>query len=58
MIISFRNRGTADVYYCVNSNEARRVCPPVIWSVARRKLDLLNDAQELQDRSCGRATSV
>lgn len=42
VIGSFADRGTADVFDGVNSKEARAVCPPELWPVARRKLDQIN----------------
>ena len=49
MIVSFRNRGTEDIFLQVDSKSARRICPPTIWSVARRKLALLDTAKHLDD---------
>lgn len=49
MIRSFRTRGTADVYDGVNSRAARRICPSAVWAVARRKLDMLDVAEQLDD---------
>lgn len=49
MIRSFRDQGTADVYYGRNSSYARRACPQVLWRVAQRKLEWLNVAMDLQD---------
>ena len=42
MIVSFYDRGTADLFNRVNSKAARRVCPEQRWGVTRRKLDQLN----------------
>jgi len=44
LIRSFRDRGTADVFDGRDTKDARRVCPPILWRVARRKLDQLNAA--------------
>jgi len=49
MIRSFGNRGTQDVFHGVRSKAASKVCPSELWSVARRKLDQLNQAQVLSD---------
>ena len=49
MIQSFRDAGTEDVFNGTDSHRARRVCPPQLWSVARRKLDLLDSAGHLDD---------
>jgi proteic killer suppression protein len=48
-IISFADEGTSDIYEGVNSKRARQGCPEVLWSGARRKLDLLNAATKLSD---------
>ena len=51
MIQSFRDAGTEDVYNGVGSRAARRICPEILWKVARRKLDHLNRAAILRDLS-------
>jgi proteic killer suppression protein len=48
MIRSFHDRGTEEIFNRVNSREARRTCPEILWSVARRKLDLLNTVVSLE----------
>jgi proteic killer suppression protein len=48
-IISFADNGTEDVFDGTDSRAARRICPSNIWSVARRKLDVVNAAAELAD---------
>jgi proteic killer suppression protein len=49
VIVSFRNRGTEDIFLGVDSKPARRTCQAPIWPVARRKLALLDAAQGLDD---------
>ena len=49
MIVSFREGGTEDLFNGLNTPSARRVCPRQLWSVARRKLDLLDSAAALSD---------
>jgi proteic killer suppression protein len=49
MIRSFWDRGTKDVFSRANSKRAGKACPPDLWSVARRKLDQLNQAEVLED---------
>ena len=49
MIKSFRNAGTEDVFYGRSTRAARRACPSSLWSVAARKLDQLDSADELRD---------
>jgi len=49
MIQSFRDQGTRDIFDRENSKRAAKACPPDLWSVARRKLDQLNQAEILED---------
>ncbi len=49
MIVSFRDRGTEDIFDGENTAAARRTCPETIWRVARRKLDQINQAVRLAD---------
>ena len=49
MIRSFRTTGTEAIYNGVNNKEARRTCPQKLWSIAVRKLDMLDSATELND---------
>lgn len=49
MILSFKSKGTEDIFDGEDSKEARKTCPVNLWSVARRKLDLLNAAVSLDD---------
>ena len=49
MIADFADQGTADIFNRVNSPAARRTCPQQLWPAARRKLDALNRAGELDD---------
>ena len=49
MIVSFREGGTEDLFNGLNTRSARRACPRQLWSVARRKLDLLDSAAVLSD---------
>lgn len=49
MIVSFQGDGTEDVFNGRDTRRARRICPASIWSVARRKLDLLDAAAVLED---------
>jgi len=49
VIISFRGRGTEDVFDGRDTRAARAVCPPTLWKVARRKLDQLEAAHALLD---------
>lgn len=49
MIISFRNRGSEDIFKGVNSQQARNLCQPQAWPIARRKLDGLHAAVSLDE---------
>jgi proteic killer suppression protein len=51
MILSFRDRGTEDIYHGRSTASARKNCPQRLWRVARRKLDHLDRATVLQDLS-------
>jgi toxin HigB-1 len=48
VIRSFADQATADVYLGVESKVARRI-PKPLWSVVRRKLDVLHRAKALND---------
>ena len=49
MIKSFRKLGTKDIFHGRNTRAARSACLSAIWSVAGRKLDQLDSADELRD---------
>lgn len=49
MIVSFRRDVTADIFDGRDTSGARHACPRQLWSVARRKLDLLDSAAALSD---------
>lgn len=51
MIKSFRNAATEDVFEGQNTKHARKDFPRELWSVMRRKLDMLNQAASLNDLS-------
>lgn len=48
MIQGFGSQAAADVFNGLSTREARRI-PQTIWAVARRKLDMVNAAHELND---------
>ncbi|MGH2568002.1 MAG: type II toxin-antitoxin system RelE/ParE family toxin [Bacteroidota bacterium] len=48
MILDFADKTTEDIYDGVDSKAARRI-PQTIWTVAARKLDMLNAASDLRD---------
>ena len=47
MIRSFGDQGTEDIWNGKDTKVARATCPQTIWSVARRKLDMINAATRL-----------
>jgi proteic killer suppression protein len=49
VIVSFRNRGTEDIFFGKDSQAARNKCPPPVWPAARRKFDALMLAKRLGD---------
>lgn len=49
MIASFRDEGTEDVFNGRDTKKARKVCLQNLWRVARRKLDQINQAVDLND---------
>ena len=51
MIRSFHDPGTEDVFNGNPTKAARRACPETIWTVARRKLAMLNGAVSLRSLS-------
>ena len=48
MIANFKDDATRDIYDGANTKAARSI-PMQVWSVAQRKLDSLNAAQDLKD---------
>ena len=49
VINSFKDKGTDDVFNWKSSKAARQTCPELTWKVARRKLNAINAAIQLQD---------
>ncbi len=49
VIGSFVNQGTEDVFDGTSSKEARSICPPNLWAVARRKLTQINRVRDLAE---------
>lgn len=49
MILSFRNAGTGDIFNGRSTKAARKVCPDPVWSIAARKLDLLDSGEKMSD---------
>ena len=49
MITSFADQGTKDIYDGADTKAARKTLPKDLWAVAKRKLDMVNAAQALQD---------
>ena len=49
MIVTFHDQGTDDVFNGVNSKAAKKICPEIVWRVARRKLDQLDTVTRLDE---------
>jgi len=49
VILTFKNKGTEDLFNGKNSKEARKVCPKLLWKIAARKLDQLDSVIKLQE---------
>jgi len=49
MIRTFKTKGTEDIFNGVNSRDARKICPEVLWRAAARKLDQLDSVESLKD---------
>jgi proteic killer suppression protein len=49
MIVSFRDKGTEDVFNGQASKAATKSCPAILWRVARRKLDRLDSVIRLDE---------
>lgn len=49
MIHSFKGTGTEDIFNGRDTRAARATCPSSLWSVAARKLEQLDSADELRD---------
>jgi len=51
MIKTFRHSGTVDVFDGLATKAARKTCPTTLWAVARRKLDQINRASQVEQLS-------
>lgn len=49
MIKTFRSEATEDVFTGQDSKDARRAYPKELWSVMRRKLNMVDQARSLND---------
>jgi proteic killer suppression protein len=49
MIQAFKTKGTEDIFNGINSREARKTCPDVLWRVAVRKLDQLDSVEMVKE---------
>ena len=49
MITGFADQGSEDIYDGNDTRAARQTLPTPLWPIAVRKLDLLENAQELRD---------
>lgn len=49
MIESFKDQAIEDVFNGINTKQARRACPQILWKIASRKLDQLDSVQYLEE---------
>lgn len=49
MILSFRDDSTRDIYDGFNSSKSRKKLPTKLHPIARRKLDMLEAAKDIND---------
>ena len=49
MIRSFADEGTEDIFNGINSKRARKKLDPLLYPIARRKLDMIDAAYNLSD---------
>jgi proteic killer suppression protein len=49
MIVSFKDEGTRDIFLRLDTRVARKTCPQQMWTVARRKLNRLNEVDAPED---------
>ena len=49
MILSFKNKGTEDIFNGKNTKKARKLCPQNLWPIASRKLDQLDSVIDINE---------
>jgi len=49
VIVTFKNKGTEDIFNGKNSKAARKTCPEPLWKIAARKLDQLDSIALLDE---------
>ena len=49
MIVSFKDEGTRDIFEKRDTRAARKACPQTLWSLALRKLTMLERARRIID---------
>jgi len=49
MILSFATQATEDIFNGRSTKAARRTCPQNLWSIAGRKLDLMDSVELLSE---------
>lgn len=49
MIVSFKDRGTEDIFNSLDTKAARKTCPRLLWPAASRRLELLDSAKAFTD---------
>lgn len=49
MIVSFKNKGTEDIFNGKSTKVARKTCPESLWKIGVRKLDQLDSVALLDE---------
>jgi len=49
MILSFKDKGTGDIFDGKNTRDARKTCRESLWKIAARKLDQLDSVITLNE---------
>jgi len=58
VIRSFRGQGTENIFDGVDTSIARRICPRILWQVARRKLDQVNRVRDISELAVPRGNRL
>jgi proteic killer suppression protein len=49
MIVSFKNKGTTDIFAKLDTRAARNTCPPVLWPAAHERLHRVHHATHVME---------
>lgn len=58
MILSFKDKGTEDVFNGENTRTARKTCPESLWRIAARKLDQIDSVSDLAELNIPRGNRL